>query len=250
VTHGSVVSNFNTLEQRFNIVHGCYDYSESVYVNNSTKLKIGCLTHGLFEQTSNKHLSGNGCPQCFGNKLKTLNEFIRESNLIHNNKYNYSFAEYVNTKTKIKIECFKHGLFEQLPRNHLTGNGCIKCSHESKSYDYVKKYTLNEELGNKLGTFYKLLFKHISGFEFIKIGITSRNIKLRYSGKEYKDFSYTIIEEIKTTNLESALLEKRFKKETKLKKFKFPYDVTFKGKSECYESTESTDAIERSKEKT
>ena len=41
-----------------------YDYSSVVYVNNQTKVSIGCSTHGKFWQTPNSHLSGNGCPYC------------------------------------------------------------------------------------------------------------------------------------------------------------------------------------------
>ena len=40
------------------------------------------------------------------------------------------------SKTKIKIACPKHGIFEQQPSNHLTGNGCPKCNNKIKSERY------------------------------------------------------------------------------------------------------------------
>ena len=57
----------------------------------------------------------------------TLNDFIEKSKLVHGNKYDYSLAEYKNNKTKIKIICPEHGVFEQPPTNHMKGFGCKKC---------------------------------------------------------------------------------------------------------------------------
>jgi len=55
--------------------------------------------------------------------------FIKKANKIHNNKYNYSLVEYVNTDTKVTIICPSHGQFEQTPRSHAhKGNGCNKCA--------------------------------------------------------------------------------------------------------------------------
>jgi hypothetical protein len=41
--------------------------------------------------------------------------------MVHNNKYDYSKVEYINTNSKVKIICPIHGEFEQTPHNHLTG---------------------------------------------------------------------------------------------------------------------------------
>ena len=63
-------------------------------------------------------------------KRRTIEEFIKEANLIHNNKYDYSKVVYVNQTEKVKIICPIHGEFEQTPKNHLKGRGCCKCGHE------------------------------------------------------------------------------------------------------------------------
>src|ERR1035437_6474325 len=52
-----------------------YNYSLVSYRNATTKIIIGCEIHGNFEQTPHNHLSGNGCPKCYGMK-KTTEEFI------------------------------------------------------------------------------------------------------------------------------------------------------------------------------
>lgn len=113
-------------------VHGnLYDYSLVEYINSSTRIKIICNKHGIFEQNPNNHLRGSICKKCSYEKIseesnKGREKFIKESNIKHNNKYDYSLVEYKNNKTKVKIICQEHGIFEQRPDLHLY-SGCIKC---------------------------------------------------------------------------------------------------------------------------
>lgn len=110
-----------------------YDYSQVEYVNNNTKVKILCEKHGYFEQTPNSHLNGNGCLKCSGLKKLTTEEFIEKSKKIHEEKYNYSLVNYKNTKTKVKIICSEHGVFEQSPFAHLhQKQGCPECGGTKK----------------------------------------------------------------------------------------------------------------------
>lgn len=66
-----------------------------------------------------------------GVKLST-NTFIEKANKVHNNLYDYSLVDYFHSKTRVKIICPEHGIFEQLPAKHLMGQGCPKCTHNSK----------------------------------------------------------------------------------------------------------------------
>ncbi|MFE2860950.1 HNH endonuclease [Sphingobacterium multivorum] len=64
--------------------------------------------------------------------LKTNTEdFIRMSQAIHGDKYDYSLVDYINNKEYVKIICKVHGEFLQSPRNHLKGYICKKCSLEN-----------------------------------------------------------------------------------------------------------------------
>ncbi|EHU2721385.1 hypothetical protein AZE73_RS00035 [Acinetobacter baumannii] len=63
-------------------------------------------------------------------KRATREQFLESASSIHNNFYNYDLIEYVNKLTKVKIICPKHGVFEQIPKTHLKGQGCIKCGYE------------------------------------------------------------------------------------------------------------------------
>lgn len=60
-------------------------------------------------------------------KKKTTIEFIKQSIIIHGDKYDYSIVVYITSKIKVNIICKKHGVFEQTPDQHLHGYGCNKC---------------------------------------------------------------------------------------------------------------------------
>jgi len=45
----------------------------------------------------------------------------------HNNLFDYSLVNYVNSYTKVKIICPIHGVFHQEPKEHIRGRGCRKC---------------------------------------------------------------------------------------------------------------------------
>ena len=61
-------------------------------------------------------------------KNKQLQEFIKQSKKIHNDKYDYSLVKLGCSRTKIKIICPIHGEFEQLPYDHIAKHGCSKCT--------------------------------------------------------------------------------------------------------------------------
>jgi very-short-patch-repair endonuclease len=59
----------------------------------------------------------------------TREDFIKKAKEIHGSKYDYSFVNYINNKTKVTIICHTHGRFEQQPNNHITNQqNCPKCS--------------------------------------------------------------------------------------------------------------------------
>ena len=117
-----------TFIKRARAVHGDkYNYDKVVYVKSSLPVCITCPTHGDFMQRPDVHMKGCGCPGCKGLKRMDKDEFVRRSNEIHNNKYDYSNVIFKGTKTKVEIICPEHGPFMQLPKNHLKGQGCPCC---------------------------------------------------------------------------------------------------------------------------
>ena len=126
--------NYNTFLERAIKKHGDkYSYVESTYSTYSNKLTIVCDIHGDFNQSAKEHATnGHGCPKCYGNQTKSLEEVINDFKLSHGNRYNYNNVDYINNNTKVIIICPKHGEFQQTPKNHKNGSGCPKCSNNAK----------------------------------------------------------------------------------------------------------------------
>lgn len=123
------------IEKSKKIHNDKYDYSKAKYISSKVKVEIICPIHGSFYQQPNSHLMGHGCPLCKRDKAALGNfEFIHKSCKIHNNYYDYSKVKYINNHIAINIICPKHGMFYQLPKEHLEGKGCPICnqSHMEK----------------------------------------------------------------------------------------------------------------------
>lgn len=144
--HSYITKNNMYFIDKAKKIHGDkYDYSLLDYKNCRTKIKIICPIHGEFEQTPSNHLSGDGCYDCYkDNRIKTSEKFVKDAILVHNDKYDYSLVDYQKSIEKVKIICKKHGVFEQRPSNHLSGQNCPKCSKNSLSNinDMIKKAIL------------------------------------------------------------------------------------------------------------
>lgn len=120
--------------ERATKVHdGKYDYSLVCYINTASKVKIICSEHGIFEQSPNSHLAGYGCPECVGRGKSNNERFIRNAKGKHGDKYDYSLVNFVDSKTKVKIICPTHGIFEQLPSQHFI-YGCNKCAIQARTH--------------------------------------------------------------------------------------------------------------------
>lgn len=133
------------IERCTKIHRGKYDYSCVKYKNLSDFVKIICPEHGEFWQRAKVHYRGCGCPICGGSKRLTNEEFIEKAKLIHEDKYDYSKVNYINTSTKVCIICPEHGEFWQTPNNHLFGAGCPVCP-ESNMESEVRQFLLKNNI--------------------------------------------------------------------------------------------------------
>ena len=118
-------------------------------------------------------------------KKLTTEEFVERSKKVHGQKYDYRLVKYINSKTPIEIICQRHGVFKQLPLNHLYHfKGCSKCCNNLKKttsqfvkeciskignrYDYsMVNYNGNKEkvkiICKKHGAFEVSPIKHLNG---------------------------------------------------------------------------------------
>jgi hypothetical protein len=67
------------------IIHGeRYDYSESLFKDTNTKMKIGCSAHGMFEQSPYNHINKKAnCPQCVFTYKKTKLDWLSIFREVH-----------------------------------------------------------------------------------------------------------------------------------------------------------------------
>ncbi|MCW5963849.1 MAG: DUF723 domain-containing protein [Bryobacterales bacterium] len=130
--------------KRAQSIHGGrYHYDQVVYVRNTQPIQICCTTHGSYLQRPDVHLRGNGCPRCSGKAKKDTALFIEDARAVHGDKFDYSRAHYITSKTKLEIVCPVHGSFWQIPNRHLSGGGCDVCGGTAKSNtsQFVEKAT-------------------------------------------------------------------------------------------------------------
>lgn len=66
---------------------------------------------------------------------------IEQFKEVFGDRYDYSLVKYDKQKSKVKIICKKHGIFEQSPDTHKKGIGCFKCSVEKRTFS--KEYVMS-----------------------------------------------------------------------------------------------------------
>lgn len=246
-SHNNLTKDTTYFIQKAKEIHkNTYDYSLSNYVKAKEKIIIICKEHGLFEQTPNNHLQGQGCPVCGqikteSSRRKDLNVFIEQANKKHNNKFDYSLVNYKNTDTKITIICPIHGKYQQTPSSHLNSQDCIKCSNKKIS-NYQKtlnngwNYSIWEKKGNESKTFNGFKCYIIKCYnnteEFYKIGKTFNDLTKRFSCKNVLPYNYEIVKLIKGSAKEISKLERDLHK--KHKQYSYTPHIYFEGNSECF----------------
>lgn len=94
-------SKFLTLTQeevieRFKQIHGDrFGYDDFVYKGMNKKGSIKCYQHGLYSQTPNNHLKGQGCPGCNYSKGEAALEYIFiKNNIKYESQFKLPFYNY------------------------------------------------------------------------------------------------------------------------------------------------------------
>ena len=195
-----------------------YNYSLVEYKNIRGKINIICVKHGIFEQIAKNHKNGQGCPKCGGRIMLNKEEFIKNSNIKHNNIFSYSLLKegYIKTDDYIRIINKKNGLiYLQISDHHRSGIKPIKiCSislieklkvihnnlfeYEIKneySYSTSKILLINNLTGDK--TLYRV-DRHLSGMKPNKVTL---NYFLYKSNKVHNNrYDYSLITSINGNN--------------------------------------------------
>ena len=131
--------------------NGFYIYDLVDYINSSTKVKIICPLHGIFEQAPSNHVAGQCCPICATKRVgteqrQTKEEFVEKSIKVHGYRNDYSLVDYQGNKVPVDIRCIEHDfVFKCRPDNHLAGSGCPICNSsrgENKITSILNKYDI------------------------------------------------------------------------------------------------------------
>jgi hypothetical protein len=119
-----------------------YDYSQVVYVNSHTDVKIICPKHGLYFQRPNNHLYGYGCKLCINDPYYTQDIFMQKAKDVHGDRYDYSKVKFKSLEDDVRIICKVHNIspFKIKAKHHLLGKGCPQCGDDSEeAADFKKK---------------------------------------------------------------------------------------------------------------
>ncbi|MGU8937517.1 hypothetical protein ACV3U6_07695 [Clostridium perfringens] len=122
------------------------------YVNNSTKVEIMCDKGHRYSVTPNSFKSGRRCPICSSKHPETAKEYFIKQ--VKDEGYKL-VGDYVNSKTKLELECNKGHKYFVNPNNFKTGYRCPICSNrhpETAKLDFINQV---ENEGYKLIGEYK-----------------------------------------------------------------------------------------------
>jgi len=111
-----------------------YQLLSTEYINNKTKLKFKCPENHKFEMTYNNFKYGQRCPICIGNKKLTYEQV---KSYIESFNYQLLSNEYIDNKTKLKLQCPEGHIYKVRYRNFKHGNRCFQCY--KKPYNEIKK---------------------------------------------------------------------------------------------------------------
>jgi hypothetical protein len=163
-----------------------------------------------------------------GNKQSyKKNKLISICNSIYGDSYIYNKVEYSGSLKKVNIICKIHGDFYARPNHLKKGHGCPKCGNENKGFS--KKRFIKQSLKSYC---YVIICKNELE-EFVKIGITKKEIDCRFSCNKLMPYKYQKYLIIEGDSEFIFNIEKKIHKE--VKNFKYRPLLNFPGSvNECF----------------
>ena len=142
-------------------------------------------------------------------KTEKTTQFIRKAIILNGNLYDYSLVDYKNNRTKIKIICKKHGLFNQTPYGHLSGKHCSECAGNKKfsTEEFIKK---SKEIHGDIFDYSKVFYNGAN--EKVKIKCTIHGFFEQIPYSHLKGFGCTLCKNKKiskslTSNKEDFIIK-------------------------------------------
>lgn len=114
-------------------IHGNkYVYSGFADSISRPRLNVVCPEHGEFSVCMYSHIQGIGCRKCGAKKTKaySFETAVEKAKEKHGNKYTYISLQ-SSRRSKLTLECEKHGEFTQGLDKHIAGGTCPRCVNPS-----------------------------------------------------------------------------------------------------------------------
>lgn len=100
-------------------------------------------------------------------KKLTNKQIIEDFKLVHKDLYDYDLVNFINTRTKVKIICKEHGVFEQMVNNHKRGEGCPLCGSSKARGKKSLEQFIEESI-----------LKHGNEYDYSKVNYKGANDKV------------------------------------------------------------------------
>lgn len=168
------------------LFQGKYDYSQTDFSKVKEKTTIICPIHGAFQIDFDHHYhQKQGCKWC-SYPVRDTESFIKEASTRHNNFYDYSKTEYVNSHSPVNIICPIHGGYRQSPNAHLQGEGCPKCGLKQNKLEETVEQFLNQENIEYVGQYKPLWLKRDKRISMsLDFYIPKCNLAIECQGKQH-----------------------------------------------------------------
>ncbi|WP_271554278.1 hypothetical protein [Bradyrhizobium sp. CCBAU 45394] len=222
---GNAPGTTNSFVKSARQVHGeKYDYGNVIYITSNFPIRITCRNHGDFVMGPAMHLTGRGCRQCSDERRTELSrttteEFVAAARGVHGDTFDYSDVKYINNNERVIIRCRSHGVFDQLPRSHLSGIGCARCS-SSKGEGKIR--TILQQLKidfREQVNFPDLIFPETGGRLRFDFYVDATRTAIEFDGAQH-------FEPINFTGLDESDLQLSFEQLQKRDAFKTRYCET------------------------
>lgn len=176
--------------KRFKQIAGVDYVQLSNYVRSFKKIKIlhrACET--TFEMTPKDFLRGRRCPNCYGTKRKSTEQFRQEVIKLSNGDYEL-VSQYVNNHTKVEINHVTCGFtYAVTPKDFLRGNRCPHCK-QSKGEQTVARILDNYKISYEIQKGYEDLKNNGTYLRF-DFYIPDCNLLIEYDGvQHFKPVAY------------------------------------------------------------
>lgn len=224
--HGNKKSPEQFKKEFYEIAKGEYELC-SEYVGSRSEIKVfhkACQRY--YYTTPHSFLRGSKCALCYGNLVKTTEEFNKE--VLDKGKGRYILlSKYKNNKYNVKMKHLDCGnIYYVTPHDFLSGNRCPHCK-ESKGEKMVE--SILEDINVKY--IYQKVFDSCGSdnqrmpFDFY---IPDFNILIEYDGiQHYKPVKYFGGDYKLKCQMKRDQIKNKFAKDNNIKLVRIPYNRNY-----------------------